>query len=383
MCDSIIITTVNVNPTYNLTETQLICSGDSYAFPDGTTQSNITSQVVYTSNLQTVNSCDSIIITTVNVNPTYNLTEIQSICSGDSYTFPNGTTQSNIISQVIYTSNLQTVSSCDSVIITTVNVNPSYNLTEIKSVCSGMSYTFPDGTTQNNITSQVVYTSNMQTVNLCDSIIVTTVNVNTTIVTSTDTRTECNPFVWIDGNTYFADDSTATFNIVGGAANGCDSLVTLNLTITVVNTSVTKTGTDLTANELVATYQWLDCNNNYAIIPNETFRTYYTTTPGSYAVAVTYYGCTDTSACYNVVGINEQTISSNFNIYPNPVKDQLIIESKGLKIEGIEIIDVTGKVVKIIYENISIINVTDLLKGLYILQILTQEGVEIKHFIKE
>ena len=49
--------------------------------------------------------------------------------------------------------------------------------------------------------------------------------------TGTDTRTECAPFTWIDGIDYTQNNNTATHNIIGGAANGCDSLVTLNLTI--------------------------------------------------------------------------------------------------------------------------------------------------------
>ena len=49
--------------------------------------------------------------------------------------------------------------------------------------------------------------------------------------TGTDKRTECDSLLWIDGNTYYISNNTATFNIVGGAANGCDSLVTLDLTI--------------------------------------------------------------------------------------------------------------------------------------------------------
>ena len=49
--------------------------------------------------------------------------------------------------------------------------------------------------------------------------------------TGTDTRTECNSYTWMDGINYTASNNSATFNIVGGAANGCDSLVTLDLTI--------------------------------------------------------------------------------------------------------------------------------------------------------
>jgi len=381
-CDSIIVTTVNVNPTFNLTETESVCSGASYTFPDGTTQSNITSQVIYTSSLQTVNSCDSIIVTTVNVNPTFNLTETESVCSGASYTFPDGTTQSNITSQVIYTSSLQTINSCDSIIVTTVNVNPTYNLTETESVCSGGSYAFPDGTVQSNITSQVIYTSSLQTVNSCDSIIVTTVNVNLP-TTGTDTRTECSSFVWLDGITYTNNNTAATHNLTNAA--GCDSVITLDLTITTVDTSVTQTGTDLTANELVASYQWLDCNNNYAVIPGATFRTYYGTVSGSYAVAVTSFGCTDTSSCYSILitNVERSNINNNIFVYPNPVQNILTIRNEGLIIKGIKIIDLTGRVISEIESSQTRINVSSLSNGIYVLEVRTNEGVGFNRFIKE
>ncbi len=49
-------------------------------------------------------------------------------------------------------------------------------------------------------------------------------------VFGTDIINTCQPIVWIDGNTYTTNNNTATHLLVGGAQNGCDSLVTLNLT---------------------------------------------------------------------------------------------------------------------------------------------------------
>ena len=50
-------------------------------------------------------------------------------------------------------------------------------------------------------------------------------------VEGTDEISSCAPITWIDGNTYSTSNNTATFLLVGGAANGCDSLVTLNFTL--------------------------------------------------------------------------------------------------------------------------------------------------------
>lgn len=76
----------------------------------------------------------------------------------------------------------------------------------------------------------------------------------------------------------------------------------------------TLNGTTLTANLVAgATYQWLDCGNANAIIPNATAQTYTPTVSGSYAVKVTNAGgCSTTSACIqvNVCNINSAVILS-------------------------------------------------------------------------
>ena len=47
--------------------------------------------------------------------------------------------------------------------------------------------------------------------------------------TATDTHAACDSFEWIDGVTYTASNTTAMDTLVNAA--GCDSIVTLNLTI--------------------------------------------------------------------------------------------------------------------------------------------------------
>ncbi|NOQ27344.1 MAG: hypothetical protein GQ564_18435, partial [Bacteroidales bacterium] len=276
-CDSIIETTVNVNPIYNLSETVLINSGDSYTFPDGTEQNYITSQVIYTSNLLTDLGCDSIIETTVKIdcNPFYNLTELVSVCHGADCTFPDGTTQSNITAQVVYTSNLQTVFGCDSIIKTTVNVNPIYSLSESVSIKRGSDYTFPDEAIQNNITSQVIYTSNLQTIYGCDSIIETTVNV--------EQIQEClftEVFAVCSGSDYLFPDGTLQSNITSQVVH--ESIIpSLFACDTIIETTVNVNQGDVT---------YL----NETICEGETFQLGYAilSSPGLYGVTLTnQYGC--------------------------------------------------------------------------------------------
>ena len=88
-------------------------------------------------------------------------------------------------------------------------------------------------------------------------------------VTGTDTRTECDSYTWIDGNTYIANNNTATFNIANGAANGCDSIVTLDLTITTDTsyTNITACGSVVwngTTYDSSGTYTGSSTSNNYS-----------------------------------------------------------------------------------------------------------------------
>ena len=81
--------TVTVNPVYNLVENLNVCENSQITYPDGTTET-ITANTSHTSNLTTVNGCDSIIVTNVNMNPIYSLTENINACENSSVTYPDG-----------------------------------------------------------------------------------------------------------------------------------------------------------------------------------------------------------------------------------------------------------------------------------------------------
>jgi hypothetical protein len=62
----------------------------------------------------------------------------------------------------------------------------------------------------------------------CDSVVALNLTINNSN-TGEDTVTECDTYDWIDGNTYTSSNNTATHTLTNAA--GCDSVVTLNLTI--------------------------------------------------------------------------------------------------------------------------------------------------------
>ena len=100
---------------YQTSQAVSICEGESY-FVQNAEQ---TVSGSYYDTLQTVNGCDSIIITNLSVNPSYETSIDISICEGESY-FVQSAEQTVSGS---YYDTLQTVSSCDSIIITNLSIN--------------------------------------------------------------------------------------------------------------------------------------------------------------------------------------------------------------------------------------------------------------------
>ncbi len=273
---------------------------------------------------------------------------------------------------------------CDSLVILDLTIN---NLgTDTKTECNA--YTWIDGNTYTTSNNAATFTIISGAANGCDSL----VTLNLTIInsaTGTDTKTECNSYSWIDGNTYTASNNTATFTIDGGAANGCDSLVTLDLTINNVSDVTTSiSGTTISANNTNASYRWIDCDNNSEVIANETGQSFSTSSNGNYAVELTENGCVDTTTCVAItaVGVIENSFGNNLQIYPNPTHGNFSIEL-GTIFENLEVLitDLSGKV--IISKNIAPSKIVNLSieepAGIYIVSIRAGNQKAVIRLIKE
>ncbi|MCJ8292095.1 MAG: hypothetical protein HRT58_19620, partial [Crocinitomicaceae bacterium] len=154
-----------------------ICSGEDYTYPDGVTSTNITVNEVYTSNLTTGSGCDSIITTNVAIVSATSNSIDYTLCSGSNYTYADGTVSTNITANESNVSILVSVNGCDSLLTETITIVPEYSNVENINLCTGSDYTYPDGSTSTNITVSESHTSNFTTVNGCDSIITTNISV--------------------------------------------------------------------------------------------------------------------------------------------------------------------------------------------------------------
>lgn len=111
-------------------------------------------------------------------------------------------------------------------------------------------------------------------------------------------------------------------------STGCDSVITIDLTINTIDTTLTDNAPELISNEVGATYQWLDCNDDKAPLTEETDKSFTASTSGSYAVEISKNGCEDTSECKSIVitSILENNFSNHFVVYPNPTDGALNID---------------------------------------------------------
>ena len=84
-----------------------------------------------------------------------------------------------------------------------------------------------------------------------------------------------------------------------------------------------------------------------------------------------------------VLGIDDHLLSQSLNLYPNPVKNILNIDSKEFKLTKIEIYSVIGKKMKQFTSNLHKVNVDDLSSGLYLIKVISDKGSYTTKFIKE
>ena len=205
-----------------------------------------------------------------------------------------------------------------------------------------------------------------------------TANVNENVCFGSD-------FTYADGtiSTNIVTNENHTSVLTGAAANGCDSIVTENLTVILVDVSTTLNGNDITANATGASYNWIDCNGlNYI---GATAQTYTATISGDYAVEITQNGCIDTSACVNVnvVGIAENSVQL-ISLFPNPTNENITINAQKSLINSIEIYNEIGQLVLVKQlVNSSTTNIMMPNKnGIYFVKIILEHDTLVQRVIK-
>ncbi|MEC8626981.1 MAG: hypothetical protein VXY37_01120 [Bacteroidota bacterium] len=231
---------------------------------------SVNSSGLFADTILSSTGCDSIIqYQEVIANSSSALTDLGSIsiCQGESTTiFGNSENAAGI-----YLDTQTNSAGCDSVIQVELVVNPTYDLNETVQICSGDDYTFPDGSTQTNIVTSTTYTSSLSTGAGCDSLITTTVDPLSAI--TFDVMEEVcfgSDYVTADINlTNLTADTTVVRTYTASA--GCDSTVTYTIMVfeQTVAISANAENTEATIDPIIGIpvlWQWFDCASNTAIV---------------------------------------------------------------------------------------------------------------------
>lgn len=229
-CDSIIVTHLLVNPNRSATTSITICSSQ---LPYSWNGQTLNAAGVFTYTTNDINGCDSITALTFNVNDVYVVTFNDSVCDN---TLPYIFNNRSINSPGTYIDTFQSVQGCDSISILNLVIYPTYRDTIFDTICHNQTYTLPSNVVVN---TSGFYTSNLSTVNNCDSIVVTNLFVkpNRSLVIYDTTCNNQTPYFW-NGQSI---NTTGSYTYTTNDINGCDSTTTLQL---VVHPNITTTLTE-------------------------------------------------------------------------------------------------------------------------------------------
>lgn len=241
-----------------------------------------------------------------------------------------------------------------------------------------------------NYTASGTYTQYLTNAAGCDSVITIYLTINHS-ATGDTTATACDSFTWY-GNTYtLSEEPIHTFT----NSAGCDSVVTLHLTIetspgidmgpdTILCVNDGETSIVLNAG-IAETYLWGNgASGQYLVIDTS-----------EYPVLVNneIYVLASNGNCFSGDTINvlfdicsnvaTTTTIKYVNVYPNPAKESVVVE--GILSGAVEISEISGKMVIQISNTLtnSVIDISKLPVGIYIMKIQTNDGVAVKKLVKE
>ncbi len=237
-CDSTVTLNLTVNPVYNFAETAETCANEPYVWQGHSNVTIPTAVGTYTlyDRQQTVSGCDSIYTLTLTVHPTYNKVEYAVTCENEPYVWqghPNVVVPTTAGTYTLY-DRLTTVNGCDSTIELRLTINEVKTTNLTAAVCQGERYT------QNGFnipTREAGTTQHVRTLtaeNGCDSTVTLSLTVNP-IYSFAETAETCDsePYIWQGHRNVVIPTAAGTYTLYDRlqTVSGCDSIYTLTLTV--------------------------------------------------------------------------------------------------------------------------------------------------------
>ncbi len=197
------------------------------------------------------------------------------------------------------------------------------------------------------------------------------------------------PFVFLNRHTAVNDTfcSGSTYSFNGNAidtagtyadtiaGSNYDSIITLHLAETMMDTAITISGSTLSSAETNAAYEWIDCSND-SLVAGATGPNFSPTQTGNYRVRITKDSCIAESGCASVTvsGLKEPEAFS-FPIYPIPASQFVMLDNSAMQANILRIYSVEGKLMRevILLKGLNRMDIIALPSGLYFASVSTGE----------
>ena len=214
-CDSTVILDLTVNPVDSVELTETICAGEAVSVGDST----YSGTGFFVTNLTNQYGCDSIITLNLTVNPVDSIELTEIVCEGDVIDVGDSTYSET----GIFVTNLTNQYGCDSIVTLNLTVTPVHSFELTETICEGEQVDIGDST----YTETGIFITPMKNQYGCDSIVALDLTV-LPLQTIIDNEI-CEGETIVFGNSTYS--STGTYKDTLSNQLGCDSIVTLNLTV--------------------------------------------------------------------------------------------------------------------------------------------------------
>ncbi|MCP4121927.1 MAG: T9SS type A sorting domain-containing protein, partial [Bacteroidetes bacterium] len=389
-CDSVVTVDLTfescVCPAVFHTETYSGCSGDGYSVQvNGTVYNESNPAGMETFMGGSFNGCDSVVTVSLSFAPppSNGNFEYQG-CMGDGFSIEIG----GVIYDETNTSGTAVpagigFNGCDSTVSVNLTFFPGASGSHAYSGCEGDGYSIQvNGVIYNESNDSGTELIDGGAANGCDSTVTIALNyapASAGVLTYSGCAGD-NFSVLVNGTTYNEGNPIGIETFDFGAANGCDSTVAVNLDFNALpEVLLSNLNGSLTASSASSgSYQWYKDN---VLINGRSGTTYTATENGAYrAVLTDGDGCVGTSITKNVllIAVLDVVLDASISIYPNPVQDKLQLTFHNGNYNDLElsIVDLSGRTldqVHIISSNMEI-DMRAYNSGVYLFTFETKDG---------
>lgn len=222
-CDSVIILNLEVLPAFSTFFSDAVCSGDSYD-DHGFALSSLTRDTICRDTFLNRYGCDSIVVLSLTVHPSFYLDYTASVCAGQNYE-GHGFMLKEVTEDSLCRAEFHTQYGCDSIVQLYLSVMPLYLKDDEQEICSNETYHFRG----RDLRDEGVYYDSLTTIAGCDSIFRLSLRVNPAFVWSSQVMT-CANNVPYDFRGRQLDESGIYYDSLR-TVKGCDSVFVLNLQV--------------------------------------------------------------------------------------------------------------------------------------------------------